>query len=125
MDETTVPALEPNGHEIQPVEIKFGDVVQFIHREGERPSRPYVVVDHDADNYIYAAGVISDDDADPDLGGIGTFSAPAVVIGNWSYEKIEKGWKNHYPQDYESITDDLLENSQKPPVMYKGQYDES
>lgn len=127
MDETTVANLGQNELEQQPVEIKFGDVVEFLY-EGHLPTTPYIIIDPGTETYTYASEILSDKEGEEILAGGGTISVPLRVVGSWPFEKIVEATHRLYlgkdgqevPGMKQKVKELLTVNAEKPPVMYIG-----
>ena len=112
---------------VAPVEISFGDVVEFLSPRNGEPSPPCVVTDPVSEHKIHAARIVGYGDTLL-LERAGTREEPARVIGNWPLEDVIEGWVRNNPSPDGSVSAEtrrivtkvLTKNSQKPAVMYIG-----
>lgn len=111
---------------IQPVEVRFGDVIEIL-RHGQ-PEKSYVVVDA-AEDELQASTILEKPDGTKYLSAAGTVVLPVRVIDRWDFDKIfeatmhywEDGGQRTSPELRDKIKIVLEQGSAKPPVMYTGQ----
>ena len=112
----------------EPVEIKFGDVVQFF-SDGKPVDSLFVITDPGNETDTHASKILEDKIGEEHLAPEGTLDFPLELVGcSWPLEKIIDGAVRHYrredrteiPGIREAYTKSFTAYSQKPPVMYRG-----
>src|SRR5258708_1219463 len=114
---------------IQPVEIKFGNIVNLA---GEDPATSFVVIKPHGTRKIEVSEVTSEEEGKESLNPLGsTRSQHAQVIGNWPLEKVIGAFLRGSGSPDGSVPAALREiaikhltsYSQMPSVMYAGKTD--
>lgn len=113
------PIVEQGEAVYEPVELKFGDIVNFINNTDIR----YIVLIPHSELQIETVKLAKDEDGNERLDGfaIGTHNIPVVKLDSWDKEKVREAMIRGMGESASEIIDGYLEEYQKmPPVMYKG-----
>lgn len=121
----TVRDLPDQEQEVEAVEIKLGTVVEFL--DGENAGKSYVIIDPQSDEEFQAAEVLRDEEGNEELAGVGGHGDPVKGVGEWSFEKVVRGYLGHYKKEQaqeqlEALVHRNLEDyAAKPSIMYTGE----
>jgi len=119
--------MSPASGEVQlhPVQIKFGDVVEFLH--GNETSERYVIIDPVAEDYTFGSPIVSDRPGEEQLAFASTRVEPLRVLGSWPFETVvEATYRHHvgdgeeFPELKDTLRRLLQKNADKPPIGYTG-----